>query len=252
VKTAGIRLYRTRAFAERAGVTVRTLHHYDRLGLLNPTGRSPAGHRLYSDADLARLQQVVTLKFLGFPLERIKELLESSALDLPAALRVQRRIVEEKRRHLTAVLEALGAAERVSASINGERSAALTKIIEVVNMANEWTWARSYYTEEQLQQLAARATPGVLAKGEQDWADLIRDVEASLDEDPAGEKAQALAARWAALIEAFTGGDPGIRESLGKLYADQANWPATATKPYSDAAEAFIKQAQEARKAGGA
>ena len=55
--------------SELAGVTVRTLHHYDRLGLLRPAGRTAAGHRLYADRDLARLQQIVTLKFIGLPLE---------------------------------------------------------------------------------------------------------------------------------------------------------------------------------------
>ncbi|GAA4942685.1 hypothetical protein GCM10023238_05670 [Streptomyces heliomycini] len=53
-----------------AGVTVRTLHHYDAIGLLAPGGRSHAGHRRYSDADLDRLQQILFYRELGFPLER--------------------------------------------------------------------------------------------------------------------------------------------------------------------------------------
>ena len=66
------RLYKAQEFAERAGVTVRTLHHYDRLGLLAPSGRTEAGYRLYGDRDLLRLEQILALKFIGFPLPEIR------------------------------------------------------------------------------------------------------------------------------------------------------------------------------------
>ncbi|MCX4640728.1 MerR family transcriptional regulator [Streptomyces sp. P9-2B-2] len=59
-----------------AGITVRTLHHYDKSGLLSPSDRSPAGYRLYSDADLARLQQILFYRELGFPLDEIATILE--------------------------------------------------------------------------------------------------------------------------------------------------------------------------------
>ncbi|HYO90677.1 MAG TPA: MerR family transcriptional regulator, partial [Pyrinomonadaceae bacterium] len=82
-------LYLAQEFAERAGVTVRTLHHYDRTGLLKPSGYTAAGYRLYGEKDLARLQQIVTLKFIGFSLRQIKELLEQREFDLTATLRLQ-------------------------------------------------------------------------------------------------------------------------------------------------------------------
>lgn len=61
--------------AEELGVTVRTLHHYDEIGLLRPSERSPAGYRLYTDADLTRLQQIVVYRRLEMPLDEIAELL---------------------------------------------------------------------------------------------------------------------------------------------------------------------------------
>jgi MerR family transcriptional regulator, thiopeptide resistance regulator len=66
------RLYRASEFAALAGVTVRTLHHYDRAGLLRPTARTDAGYRLYGGREFARLQQILTLKFIGLPLEEIE------------------------------------------------------------------------------------------------------------------------------------------------------------------------------------
>src|SRR5262245_28369865 len=97
MKERGDSVYRVSEFAERSGVTVRTLHHYDRLGLLRPSGRTEAGHRLYDGRDFVRLQQIVTLKFIGIPLKQIKELLDGGDLDLAATLRLQRRLLEEKR-----------------------------------------------------------------------------------------------------------------------------------------------------------
>src|SRR6058998_1123146 len=99
VNSGAKRTYRAQEFAELAGVTVRTLHHYDRLGLLKP-GRTQAGYRVYRDRDLERLEQIVALKFLGLPLKQIKTLLDRDALELPDALRMQRKVLEEKKRLL--------------------------------------------------------------------------------------------------------------------------------------------------------
>ena len=250
VKRGGARWYRASEFASLAGVTVRTLHHYDRLGRLKPSGRTTAGHRMYGERDFARLQQVVTLKFIGFPLKDIKELLDRDRFDLPAALRLQREVIAEKRRRLDMAVRAIEKVERELATGEEPDWEGFAKIIEVINMQNDWEWVKKYYTEEQLQQLAARYSPEVQERAERDWAALIKDIEASLGEDPASEKAQALIARWAELIERFTGGDPGIRENLGRLYADQANWPPAASKPYSDDVGAFIAKALSVRDKG--
>ncbi|WP_274915261.1 MerR family transcriptional regulator [Streptomyces sp. WZ-12] len=74
-----------------AGVTVRTLHHYDRTGLLRPSDRSPAGYRLYSDADLARLQQILFYRELGFPLDEIATILQDPQANALDQLRARHR-----------------------------------------------------------------------------------------------------------------------------------------------------------------
>ena len=243
-------LFQASEFAELAGVTVRTLHHYDRLGLLKPSRYTEAGYRLYDERDFARLQQIVMLKFIGLSLKEIKELLNSRELDLQMTLRLQREIVEAKRRHLDTVIQAIEHAERAMASSTEPDWETFKRIVEVINMQNDMEWMKKYYTEEQLAELAERGTPEVLERGQRDWAELIKEVEAAVAEglDPKSDKAQALAARWANLIEAFTGGNPAIRESLTKLYADQANWPSTFTKPYTDEVGTFLAQAGAACK----
>ena len=243
------RLYRASEFAALAGVTVRTLHHYDRAGLLKPTGRTGAGYRLYGARDFARLQQILTLKFIGLPLEEIKGLLARRALDLAETLRLQREALTEKRRQLDMALRAVREAEGVVARGGGEPDwDAFKKIVEVITMQHDTEWMKKYYTEEQLADLAQRGTPEVLERGQREWQKLIAEVEAAAAEglDPASERAQSLVARWDGLVEEFTGGDPGIRENLRRLYADQANWPSTFKRPYGDDVAAFIGKARGA------
>ena len=244
-----VALYQAQEFAERSGVTVRTLHHYDRLGLLKPSRYTEAGYRLYGERDFARLQQIVMLKFIGLPLKEIKALLEGSELDLAATLRLQRRIIEERRRHLDTVFAAIERAEREMAKDDRLDWETFREIIEVINMQNNTEWMKRYYTEEQLAELAERGTPEVLEQGQRDWAALIKDVEAAVAEgvDPRSERGQELSRRWSALIEAFTGGNPGILENLKKLYADQDNWPDTFRRPYGEEVAEFISRASAAR-----
>ena len=82
-------MYRVQEFAALAGVTVRALHHYDQLGLLKPLRRPGSGYRIYRDADFARLEQIVVLKFLGIPLREIGPLLKKTS-GLKNALQKQR------------------------------------------------------------------------------------------------------------------------------------------------------------------
>ena len=92
--------------AERHGVTVRTLHHYDEIGLLRPGARTAAGYRLYTEADLTRLQHVVVYRRLGLPLEQIQDLLDGGA-DVGEHLRRQRAVVADRLEELRGLVAAL-------------------------------------------------------------------------------------------------------------------------------------------------
>jgi DNA-binding transcriptional MerR regulator len=220
--------YRVREFAELAGVTVRALHHYDRLAVLRPR-RTPSGYRLYTSRDLERLEQIVALKFLGLPLRQIKTLLDREVRRLPEVLRAQRLALEEKRHSLEQAIQAIRDAELVVATGNPAGTQVLAKIIEVIEMQENIEFTKKYYSEEAQAKLAERRKewkPEMQAEATRAWSELFRDVEAALDEDPASEKAQALAARWHKLVEGFTGGNPEVTRGLGKAWADRGNWPA--------------------------
>jgi MerR family transcriptional regulator, thiopeptide resistance regulator len=245
------RLYKTAEFAKLAGVTVRTLHHYDRLGLLKPGARTVKGYRLYGERDFARLQQIVTLKFIGFPLKQINRILNRDSFDLAKELRSQREIIIEQRRRLELAVKAIEKVERVLASTAEPDWEVFAEIIEVINMQSDMQWTDKYYSDESKQKIAERAATvprEVIEQAQRDWPALIKEVGASLGEDPAGEKVQALAERWVKLVQGFTGGDPEIQEGLNKMYADKQNWPSTFPKPFSDEVQAFMMNALAIRR----
>lgn len=96
--------------AKLSKVTVRTLHHFDALGLVTPSARGANGYRLYSRADLERLQSVLFWRALGFPLEAIGRLLSEGAADRAAALRTQRRHLLQEQARLARLLNSVDAA----------------------------------------------------------------------------------------------------------------------------------------------
>ncbi len=96
--------YTIKKIADIAGVSVRTLHHYHQVGLVEPDDASPAGYRLYTETDLERLQQVLFFRELGFSLTEIKSILDSPDYDRSDALRSHGQLLREKRRRLDELL----------------------------------------------------------------------------------------------------------------------------------------------------
>ena len=209
--------YRVREFAELAGVTVKALHHYDRLGLLKPA-RTAAGYRAYAAADLERLEQIVALRFLGIPLKKMGALLERGALPLSSTFREQREVLEDKRRLLDRAIEALAEAEQAVAS-GTPPAAILQKVIKVIAL-QDIDVMRKYFSDDAW----AKAREHFDDWPSQEWQALYRDVAGARGADPAGATAQALADRWLALALAGSAGS-GMRTGLHRAWADREHWP---------------------------
>jgi len=222
------KLFKVGELARRTGISVRTLHHYDEVGLLKPALGGNGEQRLYGARELERLLRILTLQRLGLSLDEIR-----SSLDDPsfAPLRVIEmhlaRVTDELalgrrlRDRLEAIAVSLRSAEEPSAD-------AFLQTLETMNeMDEQFT---KYYTPEQMEYLKRR--------GEEVGTDRIREAQVEgqqlFDEyraamnrgdDPTSEAVLALARRSKSLIEEFTGGDAGIRESLGKMYGENPELP---------------------------
>ena len=232
-------------------MTVRALHHYDRLGLLKPSGRSSRGYRLYTNRDLVRLEQIVVLKFLGLPLKQIRTLLDRRVA-LADTLRRQQFVLADKRRQLDAAIHAIRQAERALASRREPDWELFKRIIREVEMQNDTDWGKKYYSPEARAKVDARKagwSPELQDKVTQEWHALLVDVEAALGEPVTSPKAKALASRWRTLVEGFTGGDPEIQKGLNAMWADKTNWPAGPAKQFviKPEIQAFITAAMKAQ-----
>lgn len=213
--TATRTAYRAREFAELAGVTVRALHHYDRLGLLTPR-RTPAGYRLYSANDLEALEQIVVLKFIGLSLKDIAALRRQRGDRLAQSLRAQGELLKAKQRALDQAIGAIAALEAMVASDRTAEPVMFRRIIEVIEMQNNNESKKQEYDElvrtkiDRLRSLS----PGDLAALQEQWRTLVAEIKQSLGEDPTGARAQAFATRWTNLLQTLIG-HPVSRESLG-------------------------------------
>ena len=121
-------------FAEKAGVTLRTLRYYDKIALMKPSSYSEAGHRLYSNQDFARLQQILTLKFIGFSLDDIKKIAQSDVndKDFVRSLEIQKKIMQQRVQHTFKVIKALDEA----IDMENNEDVSWDKFSNIINVIN--------------------------------------------------------------------------------------------------------------------
>jgi len=186
--------YRVREFATLTGVTVKALHHYDRLGLLKPR-RTRAGYRLYSAADRHRLEQITALKFVGLRLRQIKALLDRRSASMVDALTRQRRVLEEQRKTLDRAIAAIGWELREAEL--AKRSAGVKRAPDRFNAVRV-----ALYHD----------IASAIAAGEADEVN--------------GACAQALRERWRAIVEdEMSNVDEATKAKIKDVFAGRKTWP---------------------------
>lgn len=131
----------------------------------------------------------MALKFIGFSLPQIRDLLNRKNVDLSSILRHQRQIIADKRDHHNRAMRAIGLAEKAVASGRESDWEPFRKIIEVIQMQTRKDWMKKYYTEEQLADLRKRWSPELQAESQRGWAELVKDTEAAISrgEDPSSK-----------------------------------------------------------------
>jgi DNA-binding transcriptional MerR regulator len=221
------RRWKVGELAEVTGVTVRTLHHFDAIGLLSPAERSAAGHRLYTADDVRRLYRVLALRQLGVPLAEIASSVESDAAALSVVVgeqlsEVQRRLGRLRRTHRQLV--------SLARTLRESREPSIDQLLK----AMEATMAAEYFTPEQLARARERhGQPGFTEsfhRWQREATDVVRELGAHLrrGSDPADPAVQDLALRWQGIMRAMVNDDGA---ALSSVYAKiEGKGPEAATR----------------------
>jgi DNA-binding transcriptional MerR regulator len=203
--------------ASRTGMSVRALHHYDEIGLLTPSLRTPSGHRLYQQGDIARLQQIQSLRLMGLPLEEVKQLLDGAAIS-------PREVIDL---HLARLHEQIALQNRLAERLQGLAThldtVEVASIDDLCQIIQVTTAMEKYFTTEQLEVLRDRRTSigeAHMQEVRDSWNEIIPKVRQAMAEnvDPTSPEILAIARRWKALVEEFTGGDSKIARAVETMY----------------------------------
>ncbi|MBF1962163.1 MerR family transcriptional regulator [Enterobacter hormaechei] len=198
--------------AKRAGITVRTLHHYEQTGLLLPSARSAAGYRLYNLADVQRLHMIQALAKAGLELAEIRDFLEQRSLSLAELLDRQITLLDKQLRSIHTLRNRL---VELRTGLTDDATPDLEswlQTLELMNMYDRW------FSKEELQQLPFAVEKEALADI---WSGLVTEVKHLLEQNVSVTDARAtdLASRWMERLEQDTAGKPEFLTRLNEMHS---------------------------------
>ncbi len=205
--------------ARLTGLTIRTLHHYDSIGLLSPSARTQAGYRLYQHGDMDRLHRIMALRKFGLSLADIANALAGPDLPLSAIVAQQIAMLERQIAQASTLRARLRTLQTQLAHGQAPELAEWLTTMELMTMYD------NYFSHEELQQLPLLSDAAV----EQEWKALVTRVRAVKDAGagPDDAQAQALATQWMVKLVRDTGAHPGLFARLSAMHAQEPSMQAT-------------------------
>ncbi len=244
-------LYSVKKLAKLAGVSVRTLHLYDQMGLLTPAERTEAGYRLYGEQELLRLQQVLFYRELDIPLKEIREILDDPGFDLQQALKSHKIALQARRDRITTMLVTI---DKTIDNLNGKMMLSHEELYEGLpkdkaeayrkGAIEKWGEEAVLKSENALKKLNEEAIKKLKAEME----DINRQLAGMMQEDPASKAVQEQIARHYQNIRSFwgTSGSPDLQAEayagLGDLYVADNRYTSIDGEPNA-AFAAFMQKA---------
>lgn len=202
--------------ARRTGLTVRTLHHYDGIGLLPPTGRSDGGYRLYSRDDVARLLGIQTLRRMGLSLADVAQLLDGGAVTLPAILARQIDLLDQEIAQAQALRERLTVMQSILA---GGGQPEIDDWLVSLSMMNTF---EQYFSAGELKLVFER-----WKRCKSEWPPLVQAVREAMERGvpPDSIELQPLARRWMDVSARWMDGDLALLKRWGSMVREQPGLP---------------------------
>lgn len=243
--------YKVKEVADMVGISVRMLHHYDKIGLLKPESVSPAGYRLYTEKDLERLQQVLFFKELEFSLQEIKSILNRPDFDKEKALKAHRELLLEKKKRLEKIIETV---EKTLDSFKGGILMDKKDMFEGFDMS-EIERHKEKYAEEVKQKYGStqayqECEKKISGYTKTDWAsiqakndEIYKKIVALMDHDPASPQVQEAIGEFRQHItDNFYTCTPEILRGLGDLYVQDERFTAF-FEEYKQGLAGFVREA---------
>jgi DNA-binding transcriptional MerR regulator len=240
-------------FSKKTGTTIRTLHYYDQIGLLKPKKNPRSGHRLYSAHDVLTLQKIVSLKFLGYSLEQIKELINETNFDLnlKETLQFQKEALEERKEHIEEVLKAI---KRILTILEEEKevdSNVLMSLIQSIQTEKEQRKWLEHYTSKEVAEKLFDQPEEVMISLDKEYIQLSQETKRLAGRPVDDPEVEALVEKYMKTILEFIGKE--LISAIGNL--DEAEIKTIENKlasPFTQEEEEWLQQVMEhyAMKAG--
>lgn len=201
--------------AKQICLSVRTLHHYDEIGLLSPSVRTPAGHRLYNNKDISRLYHIQALKQLGLSLQQIGELIQHGSHDLPNVIAQQiasiEREIEQANQLKTKLL-------KLQANLQANDESDMANWLDTLSLMNIY---EKYLTAEEIEELNNNAN-ALKHELDHDWPQMVIKLQSMMEQkiSPDSREAKDFVIRWTEMLERLVGQNPNL---LLKVYSISLN-----------------------------
>ena len=219
-------MYKISELARMGSVSVRTLHHYDAIGLLKPSGHSEGGYRLYSDEDAQTLQQILFFRELGFPLKEIKEIIEDPSFDRDKALLNHRSLLQKKAERLQQLLATIDYTLAVN---EGNQPVDGKKLFGGFNMEDMKEYQKKYREEaagKYGEKIVAQAEERTSRYTDEDWENnqkgmnaIFRKIADGMEGGPESEEVQQAVDEWRKFItDHYYDCTPDIFRGLADVY----------------------------------
>ncbi|SFL70515.1 DNA-binding transcriptional regulator, MerR family [Gracilibacillus orientalis] len=201
------------------GVSVRTLHHYDEIGLLSPVKSAGNGYRIYSDEDLATLQQILFFRALDFPLKEIKKIMSSSHYNRLEALEMQRKMLLNKQKNITNML---GTIEKTIQNEKGAYPMSQEEKFQGFDFSNNpyEEEARQRWGDKKVDE-ANQNAKSMTKELQEGMNQIYQELAAVRHIDPASKEAQQIIKKWYDFLnDHFTTYTPEVFQGLGMMYVE--------------------------------
>ena len=225
-----MKAYTVGQLATMAGVSVRTLHHYDQIGLLEPSARTEAGYRLYGEPELLRLQQILFFKELDLPLGEVRQILDDPGFDQVTALEHHRQSLQQRMERLTRLLKTIDKTiDRLTEDDMTLTDQELYEGFSTEQIERYKREAREMYdpalvreSEQRVKKMSRAEWQAVKAEGEAVTTALA----ALIDREPGDAEVQTLIARHHAWIENFYPCSAEVYRGLAQGYVEHPEFRA--------------------------